>query len=223
MICSKDRDKSRYAANPEKYRNISNNWRKNNPEKVKVAQEKWRKNNPEKVAENNRNFYATNAGRERLRAKKWRKNNPEKVKATTQRWRKSNADRFRRMKKKWNADNAAHNKTIRRYHYILHGEHSREVSRNWKRNNPHLVREANARRAAQQLQATPGWADKSAILKFYELAVQLTTATGVEHQVDHIVPLRSKIVCGLHCEANLQVLTRDENLAKGNRQWPNMP
>jgi hypothetical protein len=45
----------------------------------------------------------------------------------------------------------------------------------------------------------------------------------LNHDVDHIVPLTSKFVCGLHCEANLQYLPSRVNQSKKNRYWPDMP
>lgn len=50
----------------------------------------------------------------------------------------------------------------------------------------------------------------------------MTAETGIQHQVDHIVPLRHPLVCGLHCEANLQVIPALDNQRKSNRIWPNM-
>ena len=49
------------------------------------------------------------------------------------------------------------------------------------------------------------------------------TVVGGRWHVDHIVPLKSKIVCGLHCSANLQVIPAIINSSKGNRVWPDMP
>lgn len=47
-------------------------------------------------------------------------------------------------------------------------------------------------------------------------AQRLTLETGVQYVVDHIVPLKHPFVCGLHAYANLQILTDEENKAKGN-------
>ena len=63
----------------------------------------------------------------------------------------------------------------------------------------------------------PRWADRDAIRAVYERARFLTITTGVKHHVDHIVPLHSPVVCGLHVHYNLQVLTAIENIRKGNR------
>lgn len=71
--------------------------------------------------------------------------------------------------------------------------------------------------------AQPKWADSSKILEIYRLRDSLSLSTGVEHHVDHIVPLTSDIVCGLHNEFNLQVLPASDNLKKHNRHWPDMP
>lgn len=79
------------------------------------------------------------------------------------------------------------------------------------------------RRLARKRKATPAWADKKAISAFYAEAARLTAETGVEHEVDHIVPLQSRRVCGLHVENNLQILTSQANKEKGNRRWPDQP
>jgi hypothetical protein len=64
--------------------------------------------------------------------------------------------------------------------------------------------------------ATPSWANKDKIMEFYLKADQLTQETGIVHEVDHIIPLNGKNVCGLHVEYNLQILTREQNRKKFN-------
>lgn len=81
----------------------------------------------------------------------------------------------------------------------------------------------NTARRALMLRATPKWANPAAVLKFYEESQTITASTGLVHHVDHIVPLNSKHVCGLHCEANLRVVPGADNLSKSNRKWPDMP
>lgn len=72
-------------------------------------------------------------------------------------------------------------------------------------------------RQIAKFQAIPAWANHDAIAAFYRLAAEVTELTGVQYEVDHVVPLRGENVCGLHVENNLQVITKKANGAKGNR------
>jgi hypothetical protein len=73
-----------------------------------------------------------------------------------------------------------------------------------------------SRRRAIKKQAIPSWANLDAIELIYAQCPD-------GWHVDHIVPLVSKLVCGLHCEANLRHLPAFENMSKNNRHWPDMP
>lgn len=67
--------------------------------------------------------------------------------------------------------------------------------------------------------ATPPWITLEQINEMREI---YKSASKGNH-IDHIVPLSSKLVCGLHVPWNLQVLTEKENLIKSNNYWPNHP
>lgn len=90
---------------------------------------------------------------------------------------------------------------------------------NWDTLRPIYVAYGNAREAHIK-QATPPWVDMALILTLYKEAAALTAETGVMHNVDHIIPLRGKNVCGLHVHTNMQVLTEAENKRKHNKFTP---
>lgn len=68
----------------------------------------------------------------------------------------------------------------------------------------------------------PAWANVDSILGIYAKAKEWSGILNIELQVDHVVPLVSEFVCGLHIEGNLQLLERFLNTSKGNRSWPDM-
>ena len=81
-----------------------------------------------------------------------------------------------------------------------------------------LAAESRSRRRT----ATPKWVDRKAILSYYKQARELSRVSGVKYEVDHIVPLQSDYVCGLHVPWNMQVLTKTDNASKSNKYWPDM-
>lgn len=149
--------------------------------------------NREKIKEKSRRYYLLHAEKIRSKTKEWQRLNPEKVKS-------GNAK-----------------------HYFLRHEENKARSRLWAKENPHKNRLRRSRRRATEANATPKWVKHDKIAEFYFAANFLGMATGDFYHVDHIVPLKSKYVCGLHCEANLRVLPALENLKKSNRYWPDMP
>jgi len=90
----------------------------------------------------------------------------------------------------------------------------------WKENNKVQVLADNKVRRRKHRQATPPWLtrkQKSEIRQLYQIAITMTQTTGEQYVVDHIVPLRSHEVCGLHVPWNLRVITQEENLKKSNK------
>jgi len=90
----------------------------------------------------------------------------------------------------------------------------------WKKNNPEITKADTNDRRRRHKNACPPWLTaehKAQIKKLYLNALTVTQITGVQYVVDHIVPLRSDEVCGLHVPWNLRVITQEENLKKSNK------
>ena len=88
------------------------------------------------------------------------------------------------------------------------------------KNNRAKINARKAKYRAIKLQATPDWLTKDDFEKiehFYIEARKLSLQTGVQYHVDHIVPLRGDLICGLHVPWNLQILTARENRLKKNK------
>lgn len=93
----------------------------------------------------------------------------------------------------------------------------------WAKDHPEVMAARAMRRLELKRIATPAWADMESIESLYCAAKMKTHETGIKWHVDHIVPIKSEIVCGLHVHWNMRLLTASDNIAKGNRSWPDMP
>jgi len=92
-----------------------------------------------------------------------------------------------------------------------------------KQNNPEYYKSLTNVRRRRNRSASPPWLTKEhklAMRQLYLQAMELTKLTGERYVVDHIVPLISDVVCGLHVPWNLRVITQEENLRKSNKLDP---
>lgn len=89
----------------------------------------------------------------------------------------------------------------------------------WADNNVLAVRANNKVRRRKHRLATPPWltrTQKTQIRALYQVAILSSQTTGERYVVDHIYPLRSDVVCGLHVPWNLRIITQKQNLEKSN-------
>lgn len=110
-------------------------------------------------------------------------------------WRKENPEKSKHFSESWKLNNY---------------EKNRLTAKNWNLKNRNHKLYLNSKRRSLKLKATAKWANQEKIKKIY-----LNCPSGYE--VDHIIPLQGKTICGLHVENNLQYLTKSENSKKGNR------
>lgn len=165
-------------------------------------QRAWYLKNRTRLIEKQKVYAANNRKRRREWARKARKKNREKILIEQKIRRDKNLDALNA----W-----------RREYYRKHRETIRQQNRQWEINNPWKARAKCARRHANKINAVPPWVEMDKITFVYKKAREL----GLH--VDHIVPLQSHIVCGLHCWENLQLLSIEENSRKHNKIWPDMP
>ena len=132
-----------------------------------------------------------------------RRENPELIKEIRQRWWAKNPERAKKLARESFLRCRAKNP-----------ERMLESRRRWDKANINRIRPMmaarNAARYAAKIKATPIWANRNEIRRFYE-----NRPNGFH--VDHIIPLKGKTVCGLHILENLQYLPALENCKKGNQ------
>jgi len=134
-----------------------------------------------------------NLASQRLRSLEYNRSNPEKHRASVRAWKATNSEKDK----------------VRQAAY--------------RKSNPEKFVSYAQKRRSMRLKAVPAWAndfDDFVMEEASELARLRQSLTGFKWHVDHIVPLKSSLVCGLHWAANLQVIPASANISKSNRHWP---
>jgi hypothetical protein len=141
----------------------------------------------------------------RARNSEWAKENRARLSAKSAAWREANIDAARAANKAFKARNS---------------EKLKKAHAEWAKANRGKRNATSAAYKAAKLRATPAWADRKAIAAIYEECARLVAETGLRLHVDHIVPLQSDVVCGLHCVENLRIIPGAENESKRNNWTP---
>lgn len=105
-------------------------------------------------------------------------------------------------------------------YYINNSQTSKQRQSNYKKQNRAICNSNNAKYKADKKLATPKWLTKfdlDYIRHIYIQAIELENLDGIKRHVDHIIPIRGKTVSGLHVPWNLEIITAEENIKKGNR------
>ena len=188
--CNKEQAAAYRAAHPEKERDRHAKYHAENREAINARISQWQKDNRHICREKSKRFYHSNKEKERTRTDKWHASNQEWIKENNRKWRLKNIE-------------------YRKWYELQYFEQNKD-----------RVYAKNAKKRALKRNATALWANQDKIRAIYAECIRLSKETGVVHHVDHVIPLASKVVCGLHCEQNLQILTATENLTKLNRFTP---
>ncbi len=99
-------------------------------------------------------------------------------------------------------------------HKEQHKEYVKQYGKLWRKNNPDKTSLSDTRRCKAIKQSAPLWYENDLVKQFYLKRDELNKKWGTNFQVDHIIPIVSDTVCGLHCWDNLQLLDKSLNSSK---------
>ena len=159
-------------------------WSAENPELKKQRAAEWYDKNREKVIQRTRDNYYKDLEKSRQRARDYAATHAQEARDRVKIWSQNNAEQKRQNDKAWTEANKAHSHSLK------------------------------AKYRAAKRQACPPWVDKEHMARIhaiYRLRREVSEKTGIAHEVDHIVPLQGKTVCGLHVWWNLRVIPKTEN------------
>ena len=175
-----------------------------NRDKTLARHKKYREENRDKIAARGKKHYEENRDKINARQKKYREENRDKVLAGQKKHREENRDKVFARHKKYREENRD---DLAAYHKKYRAE------------NPEKCAATAAKYRAAQLERIPSWSnddDLKAIKKIYARCKRINKLTGIEHQVDHVIPLQGDGISGLHHSTNLAIIPASLNACKSN-------
>lgn len=137
--------------------------------------------------------------------KNYRLRNKEKIAQLQKQYYENNKEKLKEDFREYYIKNRTQRRLLGKKHY----EENKEIYLAYSRTRKSLLKKC-----------TPEWLTQEIydeIISIYKECKVISERTGIKHHVDHIIPLKGKTVCGLHVPWNLQIITAEENLKKGNK------
>jgi hypothetical protein len=179
-------------------------------------QKAWRAANKEKLKAYAAAYYVANKARMNAEAAARYRSDPDSYKERSRKWERDNAERKRELRAQYRKKYREKLRLKSLEDWRKHNAKRRAAKAAHRAKYPEVWAHYCRLRQTRKQRATPAWADLAAIKAIYRLAAELSRA-GVKHHVDHDIPLKHPLVCGLHVEHNLRVIPAVENQSKGNR------
>lgn len=175
-----------------------------NQESISKYQIQYRSTHKEEAAEYNRHYQRDNREQLDLYWANYRKRNKEYL---NNYWR--NRHHSNSAYKNWYV-------RYRKQYYLTNRTIILSKAKYYRIHNPDKVAANTSQRRSSKNRAVPLWFEKELVDNIYTKAQELSNTLNCNIQVDHIIPLNSPTVCGLHCWTNLQLLEQSLNGSKGN-------
>jgi len=151
-----------------------------------------------------------------LAAKKWNRANPEKARCAVAKYDIKN----REKRKQYTKDNRERS-SKRAFEWKKNNKQRNDLNvKNWKKENKALISAQKARRRAIEKNGISEGHCQQIENILHETRIRLNKCTGVEWNVDHIIPLA---IGGKHHHTNLQLLPKYWNLKKNMNQNYQLP
>jgi hypothetical protein len=153
-------------------------------------------------------------GRDIANKKRWQEENRERINEYARAWRRRNPEASSAASDRWRAKNPGKVAEASRKRYAADPDKSKAITQQWRKKNLGRSNYISSKRRAAIKNATPRWLTAE---QEKEMQALYDRAAREGKQVDHMIPITHKRVCGLHVPWNLQVLTKSENCRKRNK------